>query len=140
MSQAEQLVQHWRKGRKLPKAIAAAAAEVAEVAARNAQAAIAAHEEAPAVRRGLERALAQERISHEEFRHRIGDLLEDAEYVTDYLANQTYAYRFEQLQDGSVVALYVTQHEREVELAAFPSLRATRGWHPVKAPLEGQTS
>jgi len=136
VSQAEQLVAQWRKGRKLPKKLAAAAAEVAAVAIRNAQAAIAAHEEAPALRRGLERALAQARISPEEYRARTADLLEDPGYVDDYLAKQTYAYRFEQLSDGSAVAVFVSHYERDVELAAFPSLRATRGWHPVKAPLE----
>jgi hypothetical protein len=51
----------------------------------------------------------------------------------DHLANSTYAYRFEDFEDGSRLAVFVARHGDEVQLLAFPS-GWEANWHPVRNP------
>jgi hypothetical protein len=56
------------------------------------------------------------------------------EVAEDWFEGTTYAYRFEVLDDDSVLAVYVTKAGEEPQLKAFPDMDATRGWHPVRNP------
>lgn len=63
---------------------------------------------------------------------------EEAEFASknvrdEHLRDSTYAYRFEDFDDGSRLAVYVTRHGEEAQLKPFPHGRE-RDWHPVRNP------
>lgn len=61
-----------------------------------------------------------------------GELMK--EVAEDWLANTCYAYRFERLDDDSVLAIYVLEAGGEVGFKAFEDVEATVGWHPTRNP------
>ena len=58
------------------------------------------------------------------------------EVAEEWLETGCYAYRFEQLDDGSVLAVFVTGEDAEPEFVAFADMAETAGWHPTRAPKE----
>lgn len=57
------------------------------------------------------------------------------EVAADWTENGSYAYGFWPLDDGSVLAVYVARAGEDVQYRPFPSMDATVGWHPIRAPF-----
>jgi hypothetical protein len=57
----------------------------------------------------------------------------DPSHRDDHLAGSTYAYRFEDFEDGSRLAVFVVRHGEEAKFRAFPS-GWEGSWHPVRNP------
>lgn len=65
------------------------------------------------------------------------ELQEAIDEVTETAARTDgYAYRFEELGDGSCVAVFKTSPKGKVRYKAFESLKDTRYWHP-ESNIEG---
>lgn len=55
-----------------------------------------------------------------------------AEVHEDWAEGSTYAYRFEYMDDGSVLAVYVERAGQKPKFAAFADAAGTRTWHPTR--------
>lgn len=58
------------------------------------------------------------------------------EVAEDWLDGSTYSYSFYPQDDGSVVVTYCVRAGEKAKLKAFGSTGETRGWHPVRNPLD----